>query len=549
MRIHGKIWLLTVSAALLIAVVGVIFYRECRYFSGIGTLSQRAAERAYETRRMIAPEEAKQYISFSGSDIPYDKAENRFYVTQQSGRRWNGRLEASKGRLFFLSDSFLYDKPKAMEAAHDFFLIWMDDTSYSCFYLTLSGLPVLTLDEEHPAAEHTREDSKGCLCVYSMAENGRELIKTESLCDFHKRGGFNISAPKENLKLSLKDADGGQYKCRILDMRSDDDWVLNSLYDDSMGVHNKLAFDIWNEMCRSNASGGAPGMNMEYVEMLINGSYQGLYLLMEYPDAREFNLEEGDVLYRTRRHLDELSEDIAEKMQEAQQEGRTLLDGLELQYPKEDVSKAMSWQPMVEYYGQIAADEQKEISGKTDDSRVWINIDNCIDYGIFIEAVAGEDNVFKNCCICAVHKGDGYEIVKNPWDLNLTWGNCWNDDPLEADRNLKFSPDEVYETEYYFCADLKALLNENPAAVSEKLYTRWQKLREECLSEEWILDALNRNLSLLRRSGAAARDNAKWNTYGFGGDCEEMQAFIRKRMEILDDFYYNLYQENSQEKS
>ena len=527
-----------ITTFLLVLTCSVLW--EYTHFLGITQVDQREAECLFRSREMIAPSDVAELLFFENVNIPYDQEKNCLFITQSQERNWGGRITAKKGELFFLSDPFLFDKRNAIKQGHNFILIWMDDTDYTCFYCLFSGLPVLTLDTDTPVAEYTRDDVKGDLCLYAPSERKGKFEIVNSNCEFHRRGATNYSAPKENFKVSLKDESGeAQNKCSLLGMRTDDDWVLNPLWDDSFGIHNKLSYELWNTISQGNPEAKDGMIHLEYVELLVNGKYRGLYALTEYPDAKQFGLEEGDMLYRTNRHEEELDEDIESEMYLAQQENRALVDGLEVRFPKEDIGGTLSWQPLISWLDYV-----KGNSG-TEAAQISVNEENCLDYFLFVEMAVAEDNVFKNCSVRAEYSEEGYEILKTPWDMNLTWGNCWSDDKNSEERNVVFLEEEAYETERYFCSDMKQILMKNPKETSEKIYRRWQNLRQGRCSDKAVIDMLESELAVLKNSGALKRDDALWHTCSYGPDEEQLKDFIVKRLHHLDSYYENLYYSNN----
>ena len=54
-----------------------------------------------------------------------------------------------------------------------------------------------------------------------------------------------------------------------------------------------------------------------------------------------------------------------------------------------------------------------------------IDIDNAIDYTLFINLLQGDDNLYKNYYLCVKETDDGYYSYICPWDLDVTWGNMW----------------------------------------------------------------------------------------------------------------------------
>lgn len=73
---------------------------------------------------------------------------------------------------------------------------------------------------------------------------------------------------------TLQDDDISNNNVSILDMPSENDWILNSLAFDSSLIRDYLSFSL-----SSNLGNYAP--RGKYCEVVINGDYKGVYLLME----------------------------------------------------------------------------------------------------------------------------------------------------------------------------------------------------------------------------------------------------------------------------
>ena len=98
------------------------------------------------------------------------------------------------------------------------------------------------------------------------------------------RGVTTYKLPKKGYRLEL-------LKNRaLLGMRSDDDWYLFASYMDFTRLRYKLSFDLWRSLLEKNPTAILP--KSEYVNLYIDGLYQGIYLLAEKVDKKLFGLDD-----------------------------------------------------------------------------------------------------------------------------------------------------------------------------------------------------------------------------------------------------------------
>lgn len=88
------------------------------------------------------------------------------------------------------------------------------------------------------------------------------------------RGQSSQMFPMKSYSVDLWDASGNSINRSILGMPSESDWVLYAPYTDKTLMRNFLAYTISREMGRWAA-------RCHFVEVVINGDYKGIYVLME----------------------------------------------------------------------------------------------------------------------------------------------------------------------------------------------------------------------------------------------------------------------------
>lgn len=88
------------------------------------------------------------------------------------------------------------------------------------------------------------------------------------------RGNFSLSLPQKPYAFETWDINGNAIDSSLLGMPAESDWVLLANYNDKSFARNILPFHIFDSM-------GNYATRMRLVDVVLNGEYQGIYLLGE----------------------------------------------------------------------------------------------------------------------------------------------------------------------------------------------------------------------------------------------------------------------------
>ncbi|MEI6854083.1 MAG: CotH kinase family protein, partial [Bacteroidota bacterium] len=88
------------------------------------------------------------------------------------------------------------------------------------------------------------------------------------------RGSYSASMPQKPYGFETRDAFGNNLDTALLGMPSENDWILLAVYNDKVFMRNALPFKLSRMMDRYAS-------RTRYCEVMINGSYQGIYIMME----------------------------------------------------------------------------------------------------------------------------------------------------------------------------------------------------------------------------------------------------------------------------
>lgn len=88
------------------------------------------------------------------------------------------------------------------------------------------------------------------------------------------RGNYSLSLPQKPFALETWDENGNTIDTILLNMPSESDWLLIPNYNDKSFARNVVPTDIFRDM-------GHYATRQRYVDVVLNGDYQGIYLFTE----------------------------------------------------------------------------------------------------------------------------------------------------------------------------------------------------------------------------------------------------------------------------
>ncbi|MBN1895351.1 CotH kinase family protein [bacterium] len=88
------------------------------------------------------------------------------------------------------------------------------------------------------------------------------------------RGSSSLSYPKKNYAFETRDDSGNALNVSLLGMPQENDWIFYGPFSDRSLMRDVLMFHVSNEM-------GRYASRSRYCEMILNGEYRGIYVLLE----------------------------------------------------------------------------------------------------------------------------------------------------------------------------------------------------------------------------------------------------------------------------
>ena len=146
------------------------------------------------------------------------------------------------------------------------------------FMLTSSNLPIVVLDTYNvDIPDEPKID--GTMGIIFNGDNQMNYL-SDPYNEFYgqiaieKRGSSSNSFPMKSYGLETRGPDSVNYNVSLFDWPSDNDWILYAPYTDKSLIRNVLTYDLGRQM-------GQYAPRTKLCEVILNGSYIGVYVLME----------------------------------------------------------------------------------------------------------------------------------------------------------------------------------------------------------------------------------------------------------------------------
>lgn len=140
-----------------------------------------------------------------------------------------------------------------------------------------SNLPIVVIESKQSI--NAQKKTNGTMKVINRGKGKRNsssdtTFEYDGFIGIKWRGNSSLSFDQKQYTIETKSKTGESVDVSLLGLPADNDWVLHAPYNDISLMRNALAYDLWAEMGH-----WAPRTKM--VELVLNGDYQGVYVLTE----------------------------------------------------------------------------------------------------------------------------------------------------------------------------------------------------------------------------------------------------------------------------
>jgi hypothetical protein len=414
----------------------------------------------------------------------------------------------------------------------------------SCVYFESSHLPILQINTAGPIPDDPR--ILGVMAVINNATGINQIgdapTDYNGQISIEIRGSSSQMFPKKSYALETQDQAGENNNTVLLGMPSENDWILYGPYTDKTLMRNSVVFELGEKLNRYTP-------RRRYCELMINGDYRGVYMLMENI-KRDVNRVNVANLLPADTIGDELTGGYILKVDkftgdfEGGWQSPYLTEGgqeLFVQFHKPEMDELNI--PQITYIQNHITAFEDALAGPyftdpTQGYEPFIDVSSFIDLYLVNELSKNIDGYRLSTYFYKEKDSDGGKIVMGPWwDYNLSLGNadyCGGGNP----EGFEVNTDCGNSNPFWF-----ERLLEDPA-YRDLTRCRWEEYRSDVWSNESIHNTVDSLATLLGE--ASSRDHMRWPRLGqyvwpnaFVGETYEeelnfMRDWIDNRLAWLD---------------
>ncbi len=321
--------------------------------------------------------------------------------------------------------------------------------------------------------------------------------------------------PKKQYGVEVRNPDGSDSAVSLLGMPAESDWVLYAPYSDKSLMRNILAYQLGRDL-------GHYAPRTKLCEVVLNGSYQGIYVLIE-KIKRDQNRVDVARLREDETSGDDLTGGYILKIDKGEEAGwtsdyppprraqnQTIV--FRYEYPDEDDITA----EQKTYIRQFVSDFEDVLAGDSfadPDAGYarYTDVSSFVDYLIANEVARNPDAYRISTFLHKQKDSDGGKLVMGPiWDFNLGFGNvdfCLGGSP----EGLVLRYNSVCPEDFWLIPFWWDRLAEDPAFV-QRVANRWAELRADVLSTERVMAQIDSVANLVGE--AQERNFVRWPVLG-----------------------------------
>lgn len=366
------------------------------------------------------------------------------------------------------------------------------------------GLPVVSIYTDDPHVTITKEDQAPA--TISMYDTGEKKEIRDAQITIKGRGNSTWNAPKKPYQIKFDS------KTDVMGMGKSKKWILLASHFDQSLLKTQLA-TVFGESLRL---GFVP--EMRYVDLYLNGAYQGNYIIcekVEMGSGRVPEVENGYLLEVDNR-LDEThwfitNNDIHFTLKEPE------FDAITPDMPEEEKQLILDTVRGIQTHIQMIEDLMYAHDSSCFD---YLNLDTFVDWYIINELFKNTDSCFFSSCYMYLEE-DGKIVMGPLWDFDQSLGG--------AEYSVLKNPEGWYTSGSRWYKELRQIpLFEN--ALKE----RWKELREEGRLD-FLYDVIQETEPVIAAS--SAENYKKWPLRVFKDLSGSPKSSYTMQVDYLKEFY------------
>ena len=367
------------------------------------------------------------------------------------------------------------------------------------------------------------------------------------------RGNYSASLPQKPYGFETRDTAGANLNVSLLGMPPENDWALLATYNDKSFVRNSLSNRLFQLM-------GHYATRSQFVEVVIDGEYKGIYMLSEVikRDNDRVDIAKLNTVDVT---WPEISGGYIIKTDywnanNSWQTSYSPIDhpGMQIHLAYDYPSEVDIVQLQKNYIQGFIYDMETTLYGPnyahpTNGYRKYMSVISFMDY-FFVNELARNVDGYKKSCFYHKEKDDSTgtigKLKAGPvWDFDWAWKDIWDCSIFQATDGSGWSHHiNDCNTDNYSPGWMIRLLQDS--TFTSQLNCRWQNFRNTILDTTQLFNYIDSTSNYLIES--QQRHFAYWGNLGqatgtpeiqaprqtYAAEINELKAWIRRRLIWLD---------------
>ena len=420
--------------------------------------------------------------------------------------------------------------------------------------LTSSNLPIVVIDTDGvPIPDEPKIDG-----FMGIINNGPGQLNqiTDDFNEFYgqigieKRGSSSNGFPQKSYGLETRGPDSVNYNVSLFDWPSDNDWILYAPYTDKAMLRNVLTYKLGNEL-------GQWAPRTQFCEVVLNGQYIGVYVLMERIKTNPGRVNIDQLLYEdtldnhiTGGYIVKIDKTTAGGVIAWTSPYLCQSPGTgPIKYQMHDPDIYQMHSSQLNYIENYITDWEDALKSPNFTDPVvgykpYIDVGSFIDYFLMTEISKNVDGYRISTFLHKKRFSEGGKLVAGPlWDYNIAWGNAnycqgGNTNGWEINFNSVCGGSGGLQNPFWW----KRMLEDE--LFANEVNCRWTNLRQNIFSDTAILNYIDSMAIILAEP--ANRHYQKWPILGayvwpnnyigqtFQDEIDFLKTWITNRMAWMD---------------
>lgn len=455
-------------------------------------------------------------IACNGVPCVIDSANSTIYVSMLPTKDDSVKLVFSSGSVPYLRINYKrYNMGDTCTLVNNMNRTYrvMFGPSIKTITLRLTTLPIVMIEAshyEHDVYHH------GYLNIIDPWKRTKKSALFRHFVGVRIRGGYTAGLEKKPYAIKLWDDNRGSDNVKVMGMMKDDNLILDAMFNDKARMRTRLCFDLWNRVDSlpyevSEGHSLLNGTVGHYVEVFVDGSYNGLYCLTDKINRKKLDLLKtetdtatGKLVYHglIYKATGWSNETKFNNLNTSASTDKLYWQEWEQKYPDDSTEQA-HWGPLKDLIMFTTPATNSSGSIFSSQLRRRYYMQNLTDYVLFINLLHINDNNCKNTYVS--FRDASLKIPQallTPWDLDASIGRNWDGGKLEG---YGFDDKMVGG-----CGLFKRALEDGPYYLRRNFSITWKRWKEGVFSLDSVRSRIEAYRDLLINSGAWSRETSRW---------------------------------------